>query len=608
MNIVLIIGHRGTGKSLYLKELAAEYASHGLPVICKDLDEEIEKTLGLTVAEIFDKHGEVFFREQEEKVLHRLHQELNELNTPVFVALGAGYNRSLPEPSHVLWLQRPSDSQGRIFLNRPRILPGLKPLEESLELFRQRNYRFQQMSDETLIRPEGFERFNIWDRVFFHLEDGPIRGGITLLPSHFKQFSSWKNYILRRLKWGIDFFEIRDDLLSDSMLRLAIQEIDANKLLLSFRSKTPSLLHKVDFNSCHWDWASELGSCPFGQPTVLSLHNRGPRLEDDLDRFEQQGRGLSHLKLAIEVHSFQELERLHEWWLEEPTKRSFLPRSQTGRWSWYRLHFGRQMKISFFREDHGSAADQPIFSDWVRTQAIGSQFAAVLGDPVSHSRTPAEQNEFFTSQGLMVAPIEIKEFENFSEALRILQKFGLRAAAVTSPHKTSAFAAANLRTPEAHLCFAANTLVLKKDGQWLAHNSDLLGLKRTIESLKLEEPIAVWGGGGMQQVLELCLKNASFFSSRTGKAKDLKSGSNQFVDADFSPKTVIWCVGANRMKTGAQFPNENWKPDLVLDLNYSENSPGREYAVKVSANYEDGLTFFRNQALAQRLFWKKESS
>lgn len=611
MNIVLIVGHRGTGKSKYLKELKNEYSSLGLQIVCRDLDHEVEKGLGLSVNQIFATKGESFFREQEEATLHQLHQELNGTETPVFIALGAGYQRSLPEPSHVIWLQRPTDSSGRVFLDRPRILPELTPHEESKSLFKDRQYRFQQMSDETLIRPEGFERFETWDRLFFHLEDGPIRGGLTLLPHQFKQFSSWKNYIQRRLRWGIDFFEARDDLLTDQMLRLSIQEIDANKLLLSFRSHQKSILHQVDFSTCNWDWAFELGTCPFGQPTILSLHDGGRSVEDNLLRLEEAARGVSHIKLAVEVNSFGELESLHHWWLEDPLKRSFLPRSKDGRWAWYRCLFGRQMRLSFFREDQGSAADQPTFADWVRTRSIGNHFAAILGDPVSHSRTPAEQQEFFRSQRLEVLQIQLKENEDFNEELRVLEQFGLRAAAVTAPLKAKAFAAADLRTPEALLCLSANTLTLKSKHTWRAHNSDLLGLKRFLEDLALTDPIAVWGGGGVKAALQLCLKQATFFSARSGKIKGLSdsvkgSGQDLKGPAEFSPQTVIWCVGRTRADQGAQFPPIDWRPQLVIDLNYSEDSPGREYALLVKANYIDGLQFFKNQALGQRLFWKQE--
>ena len=44
-------------------------------------------------------------------------------------------------------------------------------------------------------------------------------------------------------------------------------------------------------------------------------------------------------------------------------------------------------------------------------------------------------------------------------------------------------------------------------------------------------------------------------------------------------------------------------PKLILDLNYSENSPGREYAHQVSARYISGKLLFVAQAKAQRAFW-----
>ncbi|ADI01183.1 MULTISPECIES: shikimate kinase [Syntrophothermus] len=67
-NIVLI-GFMGTGKSTIGQRLARK-----LGMIFVDTDREIEKITGMTVAEIFRKHGEKRFRSEEKLLAHKLAQ------------------------------------------------------------------------------------------------------------------------------------------------------------------------------------------------------------------------------------------------------------------------------------------------------------------------------------------------------------------------------------------------------------------------------------------------------------------------------------------------------------------------------------------------------
>lgn len=64
---IVLIGLMGSGKSRIGIELAR---LTNLPFI--DVDKEIEKSAGLSIAEIFDRFGEAYFREGEKKVMRRL--------------------------------------------------------------------------------------------------------------------------------------------------------------------------------------------------------------------------------------------------------------------------------------------------------------------------------------------------------------------------------------------------------------------------------------------------------------------------------------------------------------------------------------------------------
>jgi shikimate kinase len=77
---IALVGMMGVGKSTVGRKLGEQL---GVPFV--DSDEEIEKAAGLSVKEIFDKHGEAEFRRGERKVIERL---LN--GPPIVLATGGG--------------------------------------------------------------------------------------------------------------------------------------------------------------------------------------------------------------------------------------------------------------------------------------------------------------------------------------------------------------------------------------------------------------------------------------------------------------------------------------------------------------------------------------
>lgn len=77
---LVLVGLMGVGKSTIGRRLAARL---GLPFV--DADEEIEKAAGMTVQEIFDRHGEAAFRDGERRVIARLID-----GKPKVIATGGG--------------------------------------------------------------------------------------------------------------------------------------------------------------------------------------------------------------------------------------------------------------------------------------------------------------------------------------------------------------------------------------------------------------------------------------------------------------------------------------------------------------------------------------
>ena len=77
---IVLVGMMGAGKSSIGRRLAGRL---GIPFI--DADSEIESAAGMTIPEIFDKHGEPYFRAGEKRVIARLLD-----NGPQVLATGGG--------------------------------------------------------------------------------------------------------------------------------------------------------------------------------------------------------------------------------------------------------------------------------------------------------------------------------------------------------------------------------------------------------------------------------------------------------------------------------------------------------------------------------------
>jgi shikimate dehydrogenase len=122
---------------------------------------------------------------------------------------------------------------------------------------------------------------------------------------------------------------------------------------------------------------------------------------------------------------------------------------------------------------------------------------AVLGHPVSHSRSPAMQSAALEALGLRdwsyraidAAP------EAFEMTVRELAEVGYAGVNVTVPHKEAALALATEASEASQQIGAANTLVF--DGKKIeAHNTDADGLLAALPDLPRDRRTLVLGAGG----------------------------------------------------------------------------------------------------------------
>ncbi len=577
----VIIGHRGVGKTQFLKRHEIYITESGRVVPHFDLDQEIESQLAMTIAEIFTQKGESYFREQEKVVFTKLMNE----NKDFVISLGAGFNLSeIPNGIEILFICRSSDVDGRIFLNRPRLNPKLTSLEEFKVRYPQRQTLYAEKASETYFMPEGIESVDpIEKKVINH--QFKVTDAYYTLGSH--EIS--KIDALKRMYRKI---ELRSDLIAEKDI---IDLVGANThfdWLVSVRHETTAyenLKARLDFDQ-------SIKSIP-----KFFLNNSEMIVSSHLDRIELGIAALkpfenNHQKLSPVVENYEELWIGHHWQQEHPQNRSFLPRSQNGKWLWYRQLCKYAQKINFVR-NFTNMSDQPSTYQWlILPEKRPAAFAAVLGQPIKNSRSPQVHKKFFENKNTFFTAIDLNEAE-FLEFQPWLCQLGLKFAAVTSPLKKKAYQLSNRRSDLVNQFHSANTLVFDKD-QIFSQNTDFDGFKALIDLASLDQcdKIAVWGGGGTLAMMRSVIPKAYFFSSRTATLKD-----HQMIeDSHFNPDVVIW--SAPRLPE-TQWPVEMWKPKLVIDQNYQENSMGLEYAQRMNCKYISGLEMFKVQAEEQQKFW-----
>ena len=126
---------------------------------------------------------------------------------------------------------------------------------------------------------------------------------------------------------------------------------------------------------------------------------------------------------------------------------------------------------------------------------------AVVGSPIRHSRSPLFHNRSFTERGnrAFMIPVHAAEFANVVDFLR---EGGLCGAAVTVPFKAHALSFARQHgqvTDRANVVGAANTLYRTAGGEWVADNTDVVGViapLREVCGLGKARRAAVIGAGG----------------------------------------------------------------------------------------------------------------
>jgi shikimate dehydrogenase len=259
---------------------------------------------------------------------------------------------------------------------------------------------------------------------------------------------------------------------------------------------------------------------------------------------------------------------------------------------------------------------------------------AVLGQPVSHSRSPAMQNAALAELGLAsrwsYEAIEVAP-ENFEALVRSLAADVFAGVNVTVPHKLAALGVADGASAAARAIGAANTLSFD-DGRIAAENTDAIGLLGALGEEPAGRRALLMGAGGSARACAFALREGGAEVAtwnRTHERAEALAREFGLSVAELGPDGFValeefdFVVNATTVGLGAANPASQasvrdaprLKPlpldadaiteeHVVVDLVYgSHATPLAEIAAGRGARVIDGLDVLVHQGAASLRIW-----
>jgi shikimate dehydrogenase len=251
---------------------------------------------------------------------------------------------------------------------------------------------------------------------------------------------------------------------------------------------------------------------------------------------------------------------------------------------------------------------------------------ALIGNPVSHSMSPAIHNAAFMDLNIdsIYVAFQVEDVKNALAGMRALDNF--RGMSVTIPHKIEVMKYVD-EIPEVDRHIGSINTVVKEEGKLIGFNTDGLGALKAIVDADVEladKKVLMLGAGGAARAIAFTLAhkggigelvlldiNEDFLSNLTG---DLKNGtattitpgsldSSSVKEHMASADLVINCtpVGMHPNEDATLVPEDLFRPgQVVFDVVYNplETKLLRQAKAK-RLKVIQGVEMFINQAILQ---------
>ena len=237
-----------------------------------------------------------------------------------------------------------------------------------------------------------------------------------------------------------------------------------------------------------------------------------------------------------------------------------------------------------------------------------SQFFAIFGNPVSHSKSPLMHNLSFKRLGFdgCYARYLLEDGSKLKETFFTL---GLKGINITVPHKEYAYSACDVLDPFAQKIGVVNTIV-EKEGKLYGYNTDAPGFLKAISEFKDAKTVLFLGAGGTAQSTSSILRDEGYQVTLLNRSEERlekykKDGFQTYTFEDFKPQSYDLII--NMTSAGLEddsLPAPKALLDSVLpqskacvDVIYGKETPFLKLAKSYNKPTKDGSDMLLYQGI-----------
>jgi shikimate dehydrogenase len=259
------------------------------------------------------------------------------------------------------------------------------------------------------------------------------------------------------------------------------------------------------------------------------------------------------------------------------------------------------------------------------TQQTDTDRYAVIGNPIAHSKSPIIHGIFAKSTAqVMTYETVLSPLDGFELTVNNLILQGFKGVNVTVPFKLEAFALCDIKSANAFMAGAVNTLLFA-DGKIYGHNTDGDGLIADITenlgvSLTGKRVLLLGAGGAAEGVFQPILnQNPVILTIANRSLEKAQKIVNKFISnervchactfEDLSHQAfdiIINATSAGLTDTALPIPDSIFaKGSLAYDMMYGRETPFIKQANANGATVADGLGMLIEQAALAFKVWRK---
>jgi 3-dehydroquinate dehydratase / shikimate dehydrogenase len=415
-----------------------------------------------------------------------------------------------------------------------------------------------------------------------------------------------------RSQQDADLFEIRLDLSPPNIDGSKIRAATSKPLLFTAHGR-PDLLEK------YWPFADyvdvEQGEAT-GQNSIVSIHASN----QDPDLLWKEYAGEHMTKIVLETENYDQIAQLIAMNREHSPLALCFASGEVGAFSRILSAMNGARWIYACVPDRATGSGQFTLQELLNVYQIRrfhggaeTKVFGIVGNPVSHSRSPQIHNQLFADASLpwIYLPFRCKNLRGLFESA---PKWNTKGFSITHPYKEQVLSFLDAASPEVTALQACNT-VGYFDQKWQGINTDIEGIRTLLKDVPVQNSKIVLIGAGssaraigsvvFKKASELTILNrtqerakniAQALNAKSGSLEDLRK-----IDYDIliQATSVGWLAEESPVNTEYLRPGK-----IVIDSVYQDTELLRK-ARDLGCKTINGEVWFRTQAQAQFEWWKK---